>query len=130
MEKIELLKVHFLPKELKEGLLYVSEEFEVAAHLCPCGCKNKVITPLEETEWTFSENGNRPTLRPSIGNWELPCKSHYWIIDGLIEWSDEWNEEQIMEGRRAEEKVRDQFYNVNNKKPSILRRFIKWLFRK
>lgn len=85
MERIKLLKVHYLPKELKEGFLYVSNEFGVAGHLCPCGCKNKIITPLDPTEWSFKEVDDKPTLFPSIGNWQLPCKSHYWITNGLIE---------------------------------------------
>ncbi len=111
MERIKLLKVHYLPKELEEGFLYVSEEFGVAGHLCPCGCKNKIITPLDKTEWSFKEIMNKPTLYPSIGNWQLPCKSHYWIIEGIIEWSYPWSEEQIIEGREAEDEKRKAYYD-------------------
>jgi len=32
--KIELQHVHYMPKDLKPGVLYVSEEFGIAAHLC------------------------------------------------------------------------------------------------
>ena len=34
--KFELQRFRFLPKELKPWVLYVSEEFEIAAHLCAC----------------------------------------------------------------------------------------------
>lgn len=133
MERIKLLKVHYLPKELEEGFLYVSEEFGVAGHLCPCGCKNKIITPLDKTEWSFKEIMNKPTLYPSIGNWQLPCKSHYWIIDGIIEWSYPWSEEQIIEGREAEEKKRKAHYdNLEKKqvKKSIIKQIFDWILKK
>lgn len=77
MEKIKLLKVKYLPKDLEQEILYVSEEFGIAGHLCPCGCKNKIMTPLDPSEWSFKERNNKPTLYPSIGNWQLPCRSHY-----------------------------------------------------
>ena len=51
--KIELQRVHYMPKELKPGVLYVSEEFGAAAHLCACGCGAKIRTPLGPTEWTL-----------------------------------------------------------------------------
>ncbi|BAX81754.1 DUF6527 family protein [Labilibaculum antarcticum] len=133
MERIKLLKVHYLPKELEEGFLYVSKEFGVAGHLCPCGCKNKIITPLDLAEWSFKEVNNKPTLYPSIGNWQLPCKSHYWIIDGKIVWSYQWSEEQIKEGGEAEEEKRKSYYyNLENKynKQSLFKRFIKFVFGK
>ncbi len=130
MDRIKLLKVYYLPKELEEGFLYVSKEFGVAGHLCPCGCKNKIITPLDQTEWSFKEHNNEPTLYPSLGNWELPCKSHYWITDGLIEWSYQWTEKQISEGRQNEDEKRKLHFNKlnsKNKKLSIIKRFVNWL---
>ena len=131
MERIKLLKVHYLPKQLEEGFLYVSKEFGVAGHLCPCGCKNKIITPLDSTEWSFKEANGKPTLSPSIGNWQLPCKSHYWITNGLIDGSYEWTEKQIIEGRRTEEENRKSYYNqfeITDKKLSFFKRIINWLF--
>jgi hypothetical protein len=133
MERIKLLKVHYLPKELEEGFLYVSIEFGVAGHLCPCGCKNKIITPLDSTEWTFKEVNNKPTLFPSIGNWQLPCKSHYWITDGVIEWSYQWSNKQIKEGRKAEDKKRKSHYDRLKRKDSndsLFKRLGVWLFGK
>lgn len=132
MERINLIKVHYLPKTLDEGILYVSEEFGVAGHLCPCGCKNKIITPLGNTEWSFEEDNNIPTLNPSIGNWQLPCKSHYWITNGFIEWSYPWTEKQILIGRIEEEKTRKEYYDnlaSKMKKKSIFRLFFDWLWK-
>src|SRR5688572_27803500 len=103
MDIIKLLLVQYLPKELEAGVLYVSKEFGVAGHLCPCGCGNKIITPLGSNEWSFTEYKGKPTLYPSLGNWQLPCKSHYWITEGEIEWSYQWTDEKIKEGYRYEE---------------------------
>ena len=36
--KFKMRRVHYMPKDLKPGILYVSEEFNIAIHLCACGC--------------------------------------------------------------------------------------------
>src|SRR5215210_42875 len=82
--KIELQRVRYIPKELKPGVLYVSEEFGAASHLCACGCGSKIRTPLGPTEWALEEAEGLPTLRPSIGNWQQACQSHYWIYRGKL----------------------------------------------
>src|SRR5712691_897955 len=109
--KIELQRVHYMPKELRPGVLYVSEEFGTAAHLCACGCGAKIRTPLGPTEWALEETSNGPTLRPSIGNWQLPCQSHYCIYQGEVVWAAKWTTEQIAAGRYAEEKRRRAYYD-------------------
>ncbi len=130
MNTIKLNLVHYIPKELEPGILYVSEEFETAGHMCPCGCGNKIITPLGTTDWSLTVRGGRPTLYPSIGNWQIPCRSHYWINDGSIEWSYQWTEKQILAGRQNEEKRRKKYYKnleQKKKKRSIFRRILNWL---
>ncbi len=112
MERINLKRVEFMPMSLDAGVLYVSEKYKVAAHLCPCGCGNKVVTPLGPAEWWFSEDEGQPTLYPSLGNWQLPCRSHYWILFGEIEWSYQWSEEQIEAGRENEELRRHFYYEI------------------
>lgn len=109
--KMMLRRVHFMPKNLEPGVLYVSEEFDVAAHLCACGCGEKIRTPLGPTEWEFRETSAGPSLSPSVGNWQKPCKSHYWIRSGQVIWSDSWSEKQILAGRRAEERRRERYYS-------------------
>src|SRR5438045_2862808 len=97
--RFALQRTKHIPKELKPGILYVSEEFEFAAHLCACGCGSKIRTPLGATEWSFTETGGQPSLYPSIGNWQQPCQSHYWITNGLIQWAPKWTAEEIANGR-------------------------------
>lgn len=110
MNTIALQRVKYMPRELSPGILYVSDEYAVAGHLCVCGCGNKVVTPLGPAEWSFSERKGRPTLRPSIGNWQLPCRSHYVITDGRIQWAGQWSDSQVAAGRRAEERRRQAYY--------------------
>ena len=75
--------VHFVPEALLPGILYVSEAFETAIHLCACGCGCETVTPLDEGGWKLTDG---PTLRPSIGNYGVPCSAHYYVTDGRVEW--------------------------------------------
>lgn len=111
LSTLSLARVTYLPKELAPGTLYVSEEYGLAGHLCACGCGEKIITPLNPAGWTFSERAGRPTLRPSIGSWQLPCRSHYLITGGRIEWAPQWSEAQIQAGRAAEQRRREAYYS-------------------
>lgn len=130
---IQLKHVKYIPAELEENILYVSDEFEVATHLCPCGCKNKIVTPLGINEWEFTELNQKPSLYPSIGNWQLPCRSHYWITEGQISWAGQWSEQQIKRGQRIEQERDKAFYgdlDQNRKKKPLIKRIINWIFRK
>jgi len=117
-----------MPKELDAGVLYVSKEFKTAAHLCACGCGSKIRTPLGPTEWSVAETDNGPSLSPSIGNWQLPCQSHYWINKGEIYWAEKWSPKQIADGRKKEENRRRSYYdNLHNQNEGILMKIWKWL---
>src|SRR5882672_12680914 len=98
--------VEIMPKQLEPGILYISKKFGAAAHLCACGCGAKIRTPLGPTEWTLEETDNGPSLKPSVGNWQKGCQSHYWIYRGEVRWGDKWTPEQIEAGRRDEEERR------------------------
>jgi hypothetical protein len=130
MDKIILQKVYYMPKQLDSGILYVSEEFKVAAHLCPCGCGNKIVTPITPVNWSFNDNNNKPTLSPSISNWQLPCKSHYWITKGYISWSYKLSKEEASESWLEEEKSRMAFYENHQypvKNLSVFKRIKEWV---
>jgi hypothetical protein len=126
--KFELQRVHYMPKELKAGVFYVSEEFDIAIHLCACGCGSKVKTPLGPTEWSIEETKSGLSLRPSIGNWQQPCQSHYWIKRGAVVWGEKWTAEEIAEGRRYEQERRDAYYDaLDSKRGGILQRLWRWI---
>jgi hypothetical protein len=116
MTSIALCKVKYVPKVLDPNVLYVSEEFKTAAHLCLCGCSTKVVTPLGPPKWTFTEDAGRPSLWPSIGNWQLPCKSHYVIKRGEVLWAGEWTKEEIEAGRRRERAALETYYRGRERK--------------
>lgn len=69
-----------IPNELDEGVLYISMKYHTTAHLCACGCGEKVVNPLNRKYgWTLTFDGQRVSLSPSIGNYQFPCCSHYYI---------------------------------------------------
>ncbi|PKQ10129.1 MAG: hypothetical protein CVT69_01360 [Actinobacteria bacterium HGW-Actinobacteria-9] len=87
--------VETMPETLEPGRLYISQRFRTAAHLCACGCGSRVVTPLKPAKWQLTEAGGRVSLSPSIGRWQLPCKSHYWIRDNQVVWSGAVSEEEM-----------------------------------
>jgi hypothetical protein len=127
MTKIKLKRVHYIPKDLEPGVLYISEEFGAAAHLCACGCGAKIRTPLGPTEWSFTETPIGPTLSPSIGNWQQPCQSHYFIRNGHVVWAPKWTLEQIEAGRIDEELRRKTYYDNVYKNKGIFKRIWNWM---
>ena len=79
----------YMPEIMEEGILYISNRFKLAIHLCACGCKQKTVTPIhDKTDWTLTEAEDKVTLRPSIGNWagQSPYHAHYYITNNKIEW--------------------------------------------
>lgn len=126
--KFRLQRVHYMPKDLEAGVLYVSEEFGTSAHLCACGCGSKIRTPLGPTEWSFKETSMGPTLEPSIGNWQQNCKSHYWIRKGEVIWSGQWTPEEIEAGRYKEASRRKAYYDeMYSNTNGPLRKLWNWL---
>ncbi len=104
--------VEVIPSNLEEGTLYISLAFGTAIHKCCCGCGNEVVTPLSPTDWRLIFDGESVSLHPSIGNWSFPCKSHYWIEDGVVEWAPRWTKQQIEDGR-ARDRVAKRHYFEN-----------------
>lgn len=102
----------FVPSVLEDGILYVSITYGTAVHLCACGCGNKSVTPISPADWKLIFDGDSVSLSPSIGNWQFPCQSHYWIRSGRIDWSTKWTRKQIEAGRRRDE--RDQLAYFDN----------------
>lgn len=94
--------VEFIPDRLEPAVLYVSRKYSTATHLCCCGCGLEVVTPLNPAKWSLFEHNGTVSLRPSIGNWGFPCRSHYWIVNNGIRWAGSMSAAQI-----AQVKARD-----------------------
>jgi hypothetical protein len=102
--------VEFIPKALEDGVLYISNEFRTAIHRCCCGCGTKIVTPLHETEFSLVERGDNVSLHPSIGNWDHPCQSHYWIRDNQVIWAEAMTKEQIRMGRVHDDALKQAYF--------------------
>lgn len=126
--KFRLEKVHFMPKILEPGVLYLSDEFGTAAHLCACGCGAKVRTPIGPTEWSIKEQTGGPSLWPSIGNWQRPCRSHYVITKGEVAWASSWSDSQVRAGRSREQQSREaHFAQLDRGRQGWLKRCLAWI---
>lgn len=97
-EVLEPRFVEYVPARLEPGVLYVSMEYATAAHLCPCGCGSRVVTPLGPPDWRLLFDGS-VSLRPSIGNGQIPCRSHYFIQADRVLWAPPMTKDQT---RRAQ----------------------------
>ena len=78
-------KVHYLPNisEMKEKIIYISDEYGISGHRCICGCGELTIMPIGKNEWNYQvDESERLSMQPSVGNYQLPCKSHYIIQKG------------------------------------------------
>lgn len=132
--------VEFIPKVLDEGVLYISKRFNTSSHLCCCGCGFKVVTPLNPAKWRLIDHGQTVSLSPSVGLGALPCRSHYWIDRGQVDWYPEMTARQTQRAQRRDE-FASQIYTGERKsmpprKPTgeprpaptnLLKRFRSWL---
>ncbi len=94
--------VEYIPAKGEPGVIYVSQRFRTAMHLCCCGCGLEVVTPLNPAKWAMTRDGDRVSLKPSIGNWSFPCRSHYWIDRGTVRWAGPMTEIEVRRVRRLD----------------------------
>jgi hypothetical protein len=100
--KTSILEHEFVvefPAAPEPGVLYVSLEYGTALHMCCCGCGNRVVTPFSPRDWKLIFDGESVSLDPSIGNWSFPCRSHYWISGGRIQWAAQWSVYRVNRNR-------------------------------
>ncbi len=103
--------VEHIPDHLPDGMIYVSITFSTAVHMCACGCRREVVTPLSPTDWQLLFDGESVSLTPSIGNWGFPCRSHYWIRHNKVQWARKWPQREIDAGRTRERLTRYEYFN-------------------
>lgn len=111
-----------IPRELETGKLYVCCKYRAVKHLCACGCRIAINTPLHPTAWTLICDGVSVSLWPSIGNWSESCQSHYWICNSRIQWASKWSRRKIQRGRNARELALDRYFA--NPSPRTRRPFL------
>lgn len=86
IKEFELQVVRRVPDILQGGILYVCFECNVVVHLCACGCSEKVVLQIAPDFWCVQYDGETVSLFPSIGNYQYPCRSHYWIEQNRVKW--------------------------------------------
>jgi len=111
--------VEYIPEELVDGVLYVSMAFSVASHKCACGCGREVVTPLSPTDWRLLFDGAAVSLEPSIGNWNFPCRSHYFIRDGGVRWAGDMPQAAVEYGRAKSRQAKERFYASRLERPPM-----------
>ena len=102
--------VDFVPLVLEEGVVYISIPYATGVHRCCCGCGQEVVTPLTPTDWALVFDGESVSLKPSIGNWGLLCRSHYWITRNRIRWAKPWTDKKITTEREADRRRKAAFF--------------------
>lgn len=140
--------VRNIPDRLEPGVLYISMEYATAAHSCFCGCGEEVVTPFSPTDWRMTFDGESVSLWPSIGNWTLPCRSHYVMERGRILGAGYWSEAEVAAERRRDKAAKESYYGETRREGTAepapvapspaekekgwrawVRRFISWLGR-
>jgi hypothetical protein len=91
-----------IPEALRPGVVYISIPYATAAHSCFCGCGSKVVTPLSRRGWSVTFDGESVSLYPSIGNYGLPCQSHYFVRNDRVEWARVMSQEEVDADRRRD----------------------------
>ena len=104
-----------IPQTLAENTIYIAMEYATAVHRCVCGCGNEVITPLSPTDWILQYDGVTISISPSIGNWNFPCRSHYWIRQSKVRWAEQWSEGRVAVGRAYDRSTKNEYFTGNSK---------------
>jgi hypothetical protein len=116
-------RVERLPKELDESVVYVSEEYGLAALKCACGCGHRVTLLLGDGH-RVSEVGGFADISPSIGVWDATCKSHFWIRHGKVVWGKDFSQAEI---RAAMDQQLSNHLEMAARRKSWYKRLATWI---
>lgn len=103
-----------IPREIEPSILYVSMEYGTVIHSCCCGCGHEVVTPLTPTDWKLTFDGETVSLWPSVGNWNLPCRSHYVIQCNRVLEAPPWDKAKIDAEMRRDKAAKKHYYAQTN----------------
>lgn len=124
--------VEFIPKKLDEGALYIATEHSTATHLCCCGCGTKVVLSLRPTDHSLDVSSQGyVSIWPSVGNWDLPCRSHYIIKQNRVIWVGAMRDEDIKRAYLEDEAMKEAYISGFRRKKAWWQKvfdFIKSIF--
>ncbi len=108
--------VELIPDRLADNILYISLEYRTAIHKCGCDCGHEIVTPISPNDWQLTFDGKTITLYPSIGNYNLPCQSHYWIRNNIIQFVQDHQEKKVKGEKKAANKRKKSIFSKQKKK--------------
>lgn len=94
---------------MEDGVVYHTEEFELAGMLCACGCGHRITLLVPDSHQVLNDDGYA-TVSPSVGVFDAPCRSHFFIHAGEVEWLPAFTGEaasRIMRNQIARHVARD-----------------------
>lgn len=106
--------VEHVPENMKDGVLYISTKYATAIHKCCCGCGSEVVTPLSPAQWSLRFDGESVSLDPSIGNWNFPCRSHYWITRNEVRTALPWSKKRVEAGRARDQAALKRHFGLSD----------------
>jgi hypothetical protein len=128
IDHLDPVFVEFIPESLEPEKLYISMQYAVTAHMCPSGCGNKIFLPLSPAQWNMQFDGVGVSISPSVGNWEYPCRSHYFITNNEIQWAGDLDQASADAGRISDQNAIDQqLANAAASHRTLLSKTIEWL---
>jgi hypothetical protein len=83
--KFRYQAVERIPSPMEPGVVYHSKEFELAGLLCACGCSHKITLLVPDGHQVYEQAGGA-TIHPSVGVLDAPCKSHFIVTVGEVDW--------------------------------------------
>jgi hypothetical protein len=111
--------VNAVPEKLDDGWIYIALDYRTIVHRCCCGCGHEVVTPLSPTDWKLTFDGVAVSLHPSVGNWSLGCRSHYWIDRGAVKWAGQWSDAQVAAGRTHDRLLKAHYYGTDSEEAPL-----------
>lgn len=109
--------VDYIPEQLEQGVICIALEFGAIMHLCLDGCGERISTPLSPAQWALTFDGETISLWPSVGNWDLPCGSHYIIRNNRVIWSNRWSEAAIKAGAKGDRLAAERHFSEDDTEP-------------
>lgn len=119
-QRLEHKFVKSVPRSLELGILYISLDYATVVHSCCCGCGEEVVTPLSPTDWNMTFDGVAVSLSPSVGSWNLKCRSHYFIRNGKVIVAGSWSKEQIESEHKRDKHAKARFYSTSQTESSTV----------
>lgn len=76
------------------------------------------MTPLSPADWRLTFDGT-VSISPSIGNWQYPCQSHYFIRSNEVVWAKRFTPGQIKASQRRDTEDRREYHGPATRKKRL-----------